>query len=176
MHQHQYGGRRANVASTIAVAMTMNYSSRIHSPIGPLTIVVDEHERLVEIAFDGRSIPAATPDDTRCAFAARELGEYFAGKRREFSIGVAPRGTEFQRSVWTELQRIPFGATISYGELACRVGNPRAVRAVGAANGRNPIPIVIPCHRVIGSNGTLVGYGGGLERKETLLAIERGAQ
>jgi len=87
---------------------------------------------------------------------------------------VAPEGTAFQRSVWCELQRIPYGETISYGELARRVGNPKAVRAVGLANGSNPIAILIPCHRVIGSDGSLVGYGGGLPIKQALLALERG--
>jgi len=156
--------------------MNAHYLTFIHSPIGPLALVVDGGGALVEINFDGRK-PAGIPiDDARCACAARELNEYFAGSRRAFTIPVAPRGTDFQRAVWSELQRIPFGATISYGELARRIGRPKAVRAVGAANGANPIPIVIPCHRVIGSNGKLTGYGGGLDKKETLLAIERGAR
>jgi methylated-DNA-[protein]-cysteine S-methyltransferase len=171
----QYGYRGENVGASTIAHMSAYYSSHIDSPIGPLAIVVDSSERLVEISFEGRAVTrGATPDDDRCARAARELIEYFIGERRDFSVAVAPRGTEFQRSVWAELQRIPFGATISYGELARRIGKPRAVRAVGAANGANPIPIVIPCHRVIGSNGKLTGYGGGLDKKEALLAIERG--
>ena len=101
-----------------------------------------------------------------------QLREYFAGKRRVFDGPLAPEGTDFQQRVWRCLCEIPYGATISYGELAARVGNFKASRAVGLANGRNPIPIVIPCHRVIGKNGTLVGYGGGLSIKRTLLAIE----
>ena len=106
--------------------------------------------------------------------AQRELEEYFAGERREFSLALEPAGTPFQMRVWQALRAIPYGETISYGELARRIGNPRAVRAVGLANGRNPISIIVPCHRVIGANGTLTGYGGGLERKRFLLALESG--
>src|ERR1700688_3149557 len=105
----------------------------------------------------------------------RQLREYFAGKRTEFSLPLAPEGTAFQRSVWRQLQAIPYGETISYGELARRVGNPKASRAVGSANGANPLPIVIPCHRVIAGDGTLGGFGGGLPTKQTLLALERRA-
>ncbi len=105
--------------------------------------------------------------------AARQLREYFAGRRRSFELPLAPAGTAFQKKVWSRLQEIPYGETISYGELAARVGNSKASRAVGAANGRNPIPIVIPCHRVIGANGKLTGFGGGLPMKESLLALER---
>jgi methylated-DNA-[protein]-cysteine S-methyltransferase len=104
--------------------------------------------------------------------AVKQLREYFAGRRAEFDLPLAPEGTEFQRTVWRNLQDIPYGETISYGELAKRVGNPKASRAVGAANGQNPIPIVIPCHRVIGANGKLTGFGGGLPTKEALLALE----
>ena len=106
--------------------------------------------------------------------AQRELEEYFAGERREFSLALEPVGTPFQKCVWQALRAIPYGQTISYGELARRIANPRAVRAVGLANGRNPISIIVPCHRVIGANGTLTGYGGGLERKRKLLALESG--
>ena len=105
--------------------------------------------------------------------AMRQLREYFAGKRAEFDLPLAPVGTAFQRSVWRQLQQIPYGETISYGELARRVGNPKASRAVGSANGANPLPIVIPCHRVIASDGTLGGFGGGLPTKQTLLALEQ---
>jgi methylated-DNA-[protein]-cysteine S-methyltransferase len=107
--------------------------------------------------------------------AARQLREYFAGKRSEFDLPLAPEGTAFQRSVWRQLQEIPYGETISYGELARRVGNPKASRAVGSANGANPLPIVIPCHRVIAGDGTLGGFGGGLPTKQTLLALEQRA-
>jgi methylated-DNA-[protein]-cysteine S-methyltransferase len=102
-----------------------------------------------------------------------QLEEYFAGERRNFDVRLAPEGTEFQRRVWSELVKIPYGQTISYGELASRVGNPNAARAVGAANGRNPISIIIPCHRVVGSSGRLTGYGGGLPVKVGLLELER---
>jgi len=104
--------------------------------------------------------------------AARQLREYFAAKRTGFDLPLAPAGTTFQRAVWRRLQEIPYGETISYGELARRVGNPRASRAVGSANGANPLPIVIPCHRVIASDGSLGGFGGGLPTKQTLLALE----
>jgi methylated-DNA-[protein]-cysteine S-methyltransferase len=107
--------------------------------------------------------------------ARRQLEEYFAGERREFSLTLEPAGTDFQRRVWQALRGIPYGATMSYGELARRIGNPRAVRAVGLANGANPISIIVPCHRVIGADGSLTGYGGGLERKRFLLALERGS-
>jgi methylated-DNA-[protein]-cysteine S-methyltransferase len=103
----------------------------------------------------------------------RQLRAYFAGKLENFDLALAPQGTPFQQKVWDELCLIPYGETISYGELAKRIGNPNASRAVGLANGSNPIPIIIPCHRVIGSNGKLTGYGGGLHIKEKLLALER---
>ena len=105
-----------------------------------------------------------------------QLTEYFAGRRRQFDLPLAPEGTPFQQRVWTALLDIPYGETISYGELASRIGQRSASRAVGLANGSNPLPIVIPCHRVIGANGKLTGYGGGLAIKERLLAHERGAQ
>lgn len=104
--------------------------------------------------------------------ASRQLRQYFAGERREFDLPLHPAGTPFQCRVWDQLRRIPFGETISYGELARRVGNPAASRAVGAANGRNPIPIIVPCHRVIGSDGSMTGFGGGVERKRALLGLE----
>jgi methylated-DNA-[protein]-cysteine S-methyltransferase len=105
--------------------------------------------------------------------AIRQISDYFEGAGRAFDLKLAPAGTPFQQAVWRELLSIPYGTTISYRELARAVGRPSAIRAVGAANGRNPIAIVIPCHRVIGSNGDLTGYGGGLHIKETLLALER---
>jgi len=107
------------------------------------------------------------------AEAIRQLQEYFAGKRTGFDLPLAPKGTEFQRAVWRQLQDIPYGETISYGELARRVGNPKAARAVGSANGANPLPIVIPCHRVIAGDGSIGGFGGGLPTKEILLALEQ---
>jgi len=106
--------------------------------------------------------------------AAAQLEAYFAGELTDFNLALGPRGTDFQLATWEALLEIPFGETISYADLAHRIGKPAAVRAVGAANGANPLPIVIPCHRVIGSNGRLVGYGGGLEIKRFLLALEQG--
>ncbi|HEY0197938.1 MAG TPA: methylated-DNA--[protein]-cysteine S-methyltransferase [Rhodanobacter sp.] len=105
-------------------------------------------------------------------FARVQLDEYFAGERRDFKLPLHPVGTPFQLAVWDELSRIPYGITVSYGELAQRIDQPQAVRAVGAANGRNPLPIVLPCHRVIGSDGSLTGFGGGLPTKRFLLAME----
>ena len=115
-------------------------------------------------------------DDRALRSVVRELTAYFAGELREFSLPLAPVGTPFQLDVWNALRAIPYGETRSYGELAERIGRPKAVRAVGAANGANPLPIVVPCHRVIGSNGTLTGFGGGLPLKQALLALERGAR
>ena len=106
------------------------------------------------------------------AAARRQLAEYFAGDRKDFSLPLHLSGTEFQVQVLKELQRIPYGETTSYGDIAARIGRPKAVRAVGAANGRNPIPIIIPCHRVIGSTGNLTGFGGGLDTKAALLRLE----
>lgn len=121
--------------------------------------------------LDAVERPATAPD-----FAAvhGQLEAYLAGRRRCFELTLAWRGTEFQRAVWQALQAVPYGHTVTYGELAAAVGRPRSVRAVGAANGRNPLSIVVPCHRVLGAGGALTGYAGGLERKAALLALERG--
>lgn len=144
----------------------------IDSPVGPLSIVVDDEGRLVELSFGSRSPVSDSPAAGNGSIVAGQLREYFAGQRRSFELELAPRGTPFQLAVWNALQRIPYGHTISYGELARRIGKPAAVRAVGAANGANPIAVIVPCHRVIGSNGALTGYGGGIERKQWLLAHE----
>lgn len=146
----------------------------IASPFGELTIVADD-AAIREIGFPGAQAPAGSrraDRDRLLAEAVRQLSEYFQGSRREFDLPLAPQGTAFQMDVWKALRDIPYGVTISYGELAERLGNPAAVRAVGAANGRNPIAIVVPCHRVIGSDGTLTGYAGGLHVKEWLLELE----
>lgn len=145
------------------------------SPVGELLLVA-HGERLRVIRFE-REEPHEPPADARrggaaLKRAARQLGEYFQGRRRTFDLELDPVGTPFQRRVWRELGRIGYGATITYGDLARRVGNPRASRAVGAANGQNPIPIVLPCHRVIGSDGRLTGFGGGLDVKRWLLELE----
>jgi methylated-DNA-[protein]-cysteine S-methyltransferase len=154
----------------------MNYCY-LDTPIGILLIAGDD-TAVHEIRFPYKTKPAK-PDRTwqemergPVAEAARQLREYFAGKRMEFDLPLVLRGTEFQKMVWTRLQEIPYGTTISYGELAQRVGNPKASRAVGSANGKNRIPIVIPCHRVVASGGKLGGFGGGLPVKQALLMLE----
>ena len=149
---------------------------RIDSPVGPLMLAADEHG-LRHIEFRENRHPADTGDwhggDNDVLRAAEaQLGEYFGGTRTSFDLPLAPRGSDFQVSVWRELARIPYGTTISYAQLAVRLGNANAMRAVGAANGRNPLPIVLPCHRVIGADGALVGFGGGLPVKEFLLRLE----
>lgn len=111
-------------------------------------------------------------DSARFSRPLQQLSEYFAGKRQEFDLEIAPKGTAFQQRVWQELRKIPFGRTASYGEIAERIGNGKASRAVGMANGKNPIPIIVPCHRVIGKDGSMTGFGGGLEVKKQLLSLE----
>ena len=142
------------------------------TPLGSLQLVALD-ERLERIAFPGahqERLPAGkSPLLER---AARQLQEYFAGGRRVFDLPLASAGTAFQEAVWAALAAIPFGETRSYGDLALALGRPRAVRAVGAANGRNPLPIVVPCHRVIGADGSLTGYAGGMARKRWLLELE----
>jgi len=148
------------------------------TPIGQLLIAGDE-EAIHLIGFMKNGQPQRPQAgwtgsmNGLLAEAVRQLREYFAGSRQDFDLPLAPKGTDFQRKVWRTLQEIPYGETISYGELAKRVGNPKASRAVGSANGKNRIPIVIPCHRVIAGDGGLGGFGGGLSVKEKLLAIER---
>jgi methylated-DNA-[protein]-cysteine S-methyltransferase len=150
----------------------------VASPIGPLLVAGDEAGLRFLLFTEGRDRAGPQsdwePDTGLLKEPVRQLSSYFAGKLHEFDVPVAPQGTTFQQAVWSELQRIPYGRTISYGELARRLGNPKAVRAVGLANGSNPISIIIPCHRVIGTNGSLVGYGGGLPIKQALLALESG--
>lgn len=147
------------------------------SPVGELTVTSDG-EALTGLYMDGhgRAFPGhAEVEDPVLAAARRQLEEYFEGSRREFDLPLHPRGTPFQREVWEALGAIGYGETLSYGELAARLGRPGAARAVGLANGRNPISIVVPCHRVIGADGALTGYGGGIERKRFLLDLELGA-
>jgi methylated-DNA-[protein]-cysteine S-methyltransferase len=157
--------------------MTPLVFTRVESPLGILTLASDGAS-LREINFP-RNGRAATVDpnwrEEASSFVeiVRQLRAYFAGELEDFDLPLSPQGTAFQQKVWSELCKIPYGETISYGELARRVGNPNASRAVGLANGSNPIPIIIPCHRVIGSNGKLTGYGGGLPIKEKLLALEK---
>lgn len=156
----------------------MKQHTVIDSPYGPLTLVatdgvlsglymVGQRHRPPEETFGER-------DDTPFDEAADQLAAYFAGGLKEFTLELRLEGTPFQRRVWERLRRIPYGETRSYGELADALGSPRASRAVGLANGRNPIGIIVPCHRVVGANGGLTGYGGGLDRKKRLLDFESG--
>ncbi|WP_319424458.1 methylated-DNA--[protein]-cysteine S-methyltransferase [Burkholderia plantarii] len=156
----------------------MFFGKRVASPVGLLTLVASEAE-LVAILWekerDGR-VPLGTLHDGEdvpvLLEAARQLSEYFSGQRGRFDVPIRFRGTAFQQKVWRALLEIPFGETRTYGEIASRIGSPRAVRAVGAANGRNPISIIAPCHRVIGASGDLTGFAGGIDAKKTLLALE----
>jgi methylated-DNA-[protein]-cysteine S-methyltransferase len=148
----------------------------IDSPVGPLLLAGDE-SGLREVRFVAGRMPQSPDLDWQAnpkpfQDAIRQLRAYFAGKLKEFDLPLILEGTNFQLSVWNRLREIPYGETVSYLDLAKKIGNPKAVRAVGLANGSNPIPIIIPCHRVIGSNGSLTGFGGGLPNKQKLLALE----
>jgi methylated-DNA-[protein]-cysteine S-methyltransferase len=155
------------------------FRTTIATPLGPMTAAF-EGPALAALGFrDGAApSPSPVPREAAPSLAAlrASLHAYFAGRAVAFDIPLAPAGTPFQHAVWQALRDIPYGATASYAEIARRIGRPRAVRAVGAANARNPIAIVVPCHRVIGADGTLTGYAGGLERKCALLALEAGAR
>lgn len=156
----------------------------IATPCGPMIAVVTEDGALVRLEFvDREGAPAdgaasswhgltVIRDDAAVAHIARQLGEYFGGARRAFDLKLAPRGNAFLQAAWRVLRDVPYGTTVSYGELAGRLGRPTSARAIGRANAMNPIAIVVPCHRVIGADGRLVGYGGGLDRKAALLALE----
>jgi methylated-DNA-[protein]-cysteine S-methyltransferase len=165
---------------------SMTTTGRMHvtvpSPVGPLTIIAQDGAIIALYMDAQRHAPGpeafGLPGDLGeepFAAAAKQLTAYFAGQLTTFDLPLAPVGTDFQRRVWDGLRQIPYGQTVSYGELARRLGSPAASRAVGLANGRNPISIVVPCHRVIGSDGSMTGYGGGLDRKRFLLALERDA-
>jgi methylated-DNA-[protein]-cysteine S-methyltransferase len=169
-------GRRGNLAAAVHDALVLD------TPIGPLTLTAsDAGLHTVHFQRDGAasrpepSAPAPTKASAHPVLveAAAQLGEYFAGRRREFDLPLAPAGTPFQLAAWRALLEIPFATTVSYGEQARRLGGTAKTRAVGAANGRNPIPVIIPCHRVVGADGKLVGFGGGLETKAWLLDHER---
>lgn len=161
----------------------MNLHTVIESPIDDLTLVATdgvlsalfmlEHSHRPPEDTYGRRVAGA---EARTVFgkAIDQLAEYFAGERTEFDIATRPEGTDFQRTVWAALTEIPYGETRTYGQIAARIGNPKSSRAVGLANGRNPLSIIVPCHRVIGSTGSLTGYGGGVERKRFLLDLELG--
>jgi methylated-DNA-[protein]-cysteine S-methyltransferase len=155
----------------------MKHYCYYQSPIGRLLLIGaegvlealhfpnEEQDRVIDDSLEY--------DETPFQPVLEQLSEYFAGKRQHFSLVLAPKGTEFQQRVWHELRNIPYGQTTSYGEVAARIGNPKAGRAVGMANGKNPIPIIVPCHRVIGKDGSLTGFGGGLEIKQHLLDLEK---
>ena len=160
----------------------MTYYTRMESPVGELLLTADD-KALTGIYFDDGRDHHVIEDDWKeratlpvLKDARQQLEEYFAGRREEFDLPLAPKGTPFQRRVWKALERIPYGETQSYGEIARKIGKPKAVRAVGAANGANPLSVVVPCHRVIGTDGSLTGYGGGLPRKRALLALEHRAE
>ena len=156
--------------------MTIHFN-HIDSPIGRLFLAADD-AGLRAVEFPENRYPVKRDGDWHEGShalldeAARQLGEYFAGTRQTFDLPLAPHGTDFQLGVWQALRTIPFGDTWSYAQLAGKIGQPSAMRAVGAANGRNPIPIIVPCHRVIGADGSLTGFGGGLPTKEFLLRLE----
>ncbi|MCI5107739.1 MAG: methylated-DNA--[protein]-cysteine S-methyltransferase [Pseudomonadales bacterium] len=154
----------------------MHYYQYMETPIGKLLLAGDG-DKLTLLGFPGGSMarrhePDWKQDPAPFAEVRQQLEQYFAGQRQQFDLPLAPAGTEFQQRVWSALQEIPFGETWSYGELARHIGKPKASRAVGAANGLNPIPVIIPCHRVIGASGKLTGFGGGLETKRYLLDLE----
>jgi len=149
----------------------------IESPIGDLTLIADDDALCAVLWHDekaGDDVARVGRDEHAVlSVAARQLDEYFSGERTDFDVPLHPQGTPFQLAAWRALQTIPFGETVSYGEQAARLGDRRKARAVGAANGRNPIPVIVPCHRVRGADGTLTGFGGGLDTKAWLLDHER---
>ena len=147
------------------------YQKSYKSPIGTLYIV-EENEKIIEIRYENEKEEVLEKNTKILEKAVQELEEYFKGKRKEFDIPLNPKGTEFMKKVWKELQKIPYGKTTSYGKIAEKIGNPKASRAVGMANHNNPIPIIIPCHRVIGKNNKMVGYALGIDKKEYLLNLE----
>jgi len=154
------------------------WTTVIDSPVGPLDLVADNGGALTHLLFRGEMRfssldPELRPDPAPFAELITQLEEYFAGIRKQFDVPLAPRGTTFQREVWMALREIPYGETWTYAKQAVAIGRPSAARAVGAANGRNPIGIVVPCHRVIGADGSLTGYGGGIDRKRWLLLHEQ---
>lgn len=150
----------------------MLYAGKFELPQGEL-LILEEDGGLINLSFSHDVPDNAEVKETPLIKQLRlELGEYFAGKRKFFNIKLAPKGTQFQQKVWAALQEIPYGKTVSYKDIAIKIGNHKAVRAVGMANNRNPLAIIVPCHRVIGSNGQLVGYAGGIEMKKYLLNLE----
>ena len=174
----QRGSQSKKLAKTKKKAHAPRHSiasRRINSPVGSL-VLLSSRKGISGLYFGDRiersTLPEGNEKDRFLNQAEEELGEYFRGERTSFEVSLDPKGSEFQRDAWRQLSPIPYGETISYGEQARRMGDFKAVRAVGTANGANPISIIIPCHRVIGKNGTLTGFGGGLGRKEKLLRLE----
>lgn len=151
----------------------MQYLFHLESPIGPLTLT-EEDGALIRLDFGKQG--QAWPETTLLAEAKKQLEQYFSGTLRSFTLPLRPEGTPFQQKVWAALLQIPWGETRTYGQVAAMIGQPKACRAVGMANNRNPLPIFIPCHRVIGANGQLTGYAGGLSAKEHLLSLEQGGR
>ncbi len=149
------------------------YTTYYKSPLGPIMIVGNQ-DCILSLDF----VEEMLPDDDDLPFCLKaglkQIDEYFRGQRKEFLLQLDPQGTNFQKLIWQQLEKIPFGEVVSYREIANIIGNPKACRAVGSANGKNPIAIIIPCHRVVGSDGSLTGYGGGLWRKEWLIKHEKG--
>jgi methylated-DNA-[protein]-cysteine S-methyltransferase len=148
------------------------HHTTIDTPIGPLLATADEEDRITGLWFDREPAPASSRADDAFDALRDQLAAYFAGDLRAFDVPLALDGTAWQRTVWARVREIPYGTTVSYSEVAGEVCTPAAARAVGAANGRNPISILVPCHRVVGNRGALTGYAGGLDRKEWLLAHE----
>ena len=147
----------------------MTFSTRFSSSVGPLTLEGDDH-RLTRLGFGAPASPQG--DAASLSAAAIQLEQYFAGERTEFDLDIELQGTQFERRVWDAVRAIPYGSTATYAEIAARIGRPGACRAVGRANALNPVAVVIPCHRVVGSDGSLTGYAGGIEMKRALLELE----
>ena len=163
-----------------SVAVARRTTHAVDSPVGTLTMIATDGVLSAMYMHEQRHAPSpdtfGEQDPSAFGHVIEQVDAYFARELKEFDIPLALSGTPFQLKVWAALQEIPYGETVSYGQLAARIGQPTASRAVGLANGRNPISIIVPCHRVVGSSGKLVGYGGGLDRKQALLALEqRGA-
>lgn len=172
---HTWGTREGTYCGDVMSSTKRKVSTAgVSTPIGVVTVAATE-TAVVSVEFEGRGdTPPGNDTPTGVlADAVRQLEEYFAGLRTEFDLPIEVDGTDFQRAAWSALKQVPHGETISYGEQARRMGRPTAVRAVGAANGRNPVPVIVPCHRVIGANGSLTGFAGGIEIKTWLLGHEK---
>lgn len=164
----------------LAGGESLIYYTTMDSPIGELLLVSDG-DSIIQVSMDSETFSQMIEPDWKnngnlsvLSLAEEQLKEYFAGDRKDFQIPLSYQGTAFQKKVWSELRKIPYGEVLSYGQLAERIGNPKSSRAVGLANGKNPIAILVPCHRIIGADGSLTGYAGGLHRKRFLLELESG--